>query len=60
MADGWGMTSEGGGATVGDHFYTPDLPGQDAGELGGPLYFDFSTGTNRNNVTIEGYLYLKP
>ncbi|UJA21238.1 hypothetical protein HJD18_14130 [Thermoleophilia bacterium SCSIO 60948] len=63
VADAWGQLGEGGGSERGDHFYTPNAPGQAAGEFGGPLYLDFRAGDpnpNRNTVTIEGYLFLKP
>jgi hypothetical protein len=46
----------------GDHFYTPDLPGQAAGEPGGPLYLNFVNGSGTNlgaDAYISGYLYLK-
>lgn len=64
VSDGWGRPTEGGGPDQsGDHLYTPNIPGQAAGEFGGPLYLNFQSGQpnpNRNTVTIEGYLYLKP
>jgi hypothetical protein len=46
---------------AGDHFYTPDLPGQAAGEPGGPLAINFQAGPQGvgGQVDIIGYLYLK-
>jgi hypothetical protein len=46
----------------GDHFFTPDLPGQGPGEVGGPLRFNWENGSGTHygsNVWIDGYLYLK-
>jgi hypothetical protein len=46
----------------GDHFYTPDIPGQAAGEPGGPLAINFQNGSGLSfgaEVDITGYLYLK-
>jgi hypothetical protein len=43
----------------GDHFYTPNIPGQQAGEVGGPLYLDFQFHSGGSTVKIHGYLYLK-
>jgi hypothetical protein len=45
----------------GDHFYTPDLPGQAPGEVGGPLNFNFKNGSGGGSgeVLVNGYLYLK-
>ncbi len=45
----------------GDHFYTPDIPGQAAGEVGGPLRFRFVGGgtRGRSDAYVDGYLYLK-
>lgn len=46
----------------GDHFYTPDIPGQAAGEVGGPLHLNFvngGPGDNGAEVYIYGYLYMK-
>lgn len=64
IADGWAQPTEGGTPEQGgDRLYTPDIPGQAAGEFGGPLYLNFQSGTptpNRNTVTFEGYLFLKP
>jgi hypothetical protein len=42
----------------GDHFFTPDIPGQSAGEVGGPLYLNYVNG-GVGEVYIHGYLYLK-
>ena len=46
----------------GDHFYTPDLPGQAPGEIGGPLTINFQNGSGTDfgaECWISGYLYLK-
>jgi hypothetical protein len=46
----------------GDRFYTPDLPGQAAGEPGGPLAINVQNGGSLSpsaEVDISGYLYLK-
>jgi hypothetical protein len=46
----------------GDHFFTPDLPGQGPGEVGGPLKFSFENGSGLDfgaKAWISGYLYLK-
>jgi hypothetical protein len=46
----------------GDHFFTPDLPGQAPGEVGGPLKLNFKNGSGIDRgaqVWITGYLYLK-
>jgi hypothetical protein len=46
----------------GDHFFTPDLPGQRPGEIGGPLGINFQNGSGTNfgaECWISGYLYLK-
>lgn len=44
-----------------DHFYTPNLPGQGPGEVGGPLKMDYSyhVGFQEQFFTFNGYLYLK-
>lgn len=49
------------GYPTGDHFYTPDLPGQGPGEPGGPLAINWQakTGGYAGEVDIYGYLYLK-
>jgi hypothetical protein len=44
------------GGSNGDHFYTPNLPGQAAGTVGGPLYINVTAGGAK--VEISGYLYL--
>ena len=47
---------------AGDHFYTPDLPGQGPGEVGGPLRFNFQNGSGTDlgaKLWVGGYLYLK-
>lgn len=48
------------GREIGDHFYTPDLPGQEAGEVGGPLFINFINGGagSVGHVYVHGYLYL--
>jgi hypothetical protein len=46
----------------GDHFYTPDLPGQAPGEVGGPLKLNFKNGSGDDfgaQSWVSGYLYLK-
>lgn len=46
----------------GDHFFTPDLPGAAAGEVGGPLKVNFVGGgwsEGGAELYIDGYLYLK-
>jgi hypothetical protein len=51
------------GSPHGDHFFTPDIPGQAAGEVGGPLYLNFVNGQGewgQGTVFIRGYLYLRP
>lgn len=48
------------GREIGEHFYTPDLPGQEAGEVGGPLNLNFVHGsTGPSRVYVDGYLYLR-
>ena len=47
------------GDGVRDDFYTPDLPGQKPGELGGPLHLNFNNGRYGADIYIEGYLYLR-
>jgi hypothetical protein len=47
---------------AGDHFFTPDLPGQGPGEVGGPLRFNFQNGSGTDigaKLWVGGYLYLK-
>ncbi len=49
------------GGDNGDRFYTPVLPGQRAGEVGGPLYLNWDAHPNDSgDVYIRGYLYLRP
>jgi hypothetical protein len=43
----------------GDHFYTPNLPGQLVGEVGGPLKMEYGPSTKGTAFTFNGYLYLK-
>jgi hypothetical protein len=46
----------------GDHFFTPDLPGQGPGEVGGPLKLNWQNGSGTDlgaQAWITGYLYLK-
>jgi hypothetical protein len=45
----------------GEHFYTPDLPGQAPGEVGGPLNFNFDNGSGggTGDVYVSGFLYLR-
>jgi hypothetical protein len=47
----------------GDFFYTPDLPGQKPGKVGGPLHLDYFQNEHEPGlpyeVKIDGYLYLK-
>jgi hypothetical protein len=57
IADGWAQDDRGG--TNGDHFFTPDVPGQAAGEIGGPLYLNFVNDGSFKYVYIYGYLFLK-
>jgi hypothetical protein len=50
-------------AAESDHFYTPELPGQGPGEVGGPLYLNVQNGSGLNlgaDAWINGYLFLKP
>jgi hypothetical protein len=45
-----------------DRFYTPDLPGAAAGEVGGPLKVNFVGGSwdeTGAEIYIDGYLYLR-
>jgi hypothetical protein len=48
------------GFPSGDYFYTPDLPGQAAGEPGGPLGINFQSKGIGATVDVSGYLYLRP
>lgn len=43
----------------GDHFFTPNLPGAAAGQVGGPLYVNFVNGAAGADAYIQGFLYLK-
>jgi hypothetical protein len=61
ISDGF-ATNDDKGYPNGDHFYTPDLPGAAAGEVGGPLYVNFVGGSwdeTGAELYIDGYLYLK-
>jgi hypothetical protein len=42
-----------------DHFYTPDLPGQFVGEVGGPLKMEYGPSPQGTAFTFNGYLYLQ-
>ena len=42
----------------GNKFYTPDLPGQEPGQPGGPLYLNFDSHRVTADVYIDGNLYL--
>jgi hypothetical protein len=57
-----GFAADDRGYPNGDHFYTPNIPGQGAGEVGGPLFLNFVNGSGTDfgaDVYIRGYLYLK-
>lgn len=58
--DKWTVVQDKGATT---EFFTPNLPGQKAGEPGGPLYLNFEGGKGAFNlgaeVHIKGYLYVK-
>ncbi|MBS1676007.1 MAG: hypothetical protein JST08_01355 [Actinobacteria bacterium] len=58
--DKWAVTTDS-GATA--EFFTPNLPGQRAGEPGGPLYLNFEGGKGAfglgAEVHIKGFLYVK-
>lgn len=50
------------GGSNGDYFFTPNLPGQGPGEVGGPLKLNFKNGSGTNfgaEAWISGYLFLK-
>ena len=56
------FAQSGDGYPNGNHFYTPNLPGQGPGEPGGPLAINFQNGTGTDwgaVADIWGYLYLK-
>jgi hypothetical protein len=57
ITDGFAQNDQ--GYPHGDHFYTPDLPGQAAGEVGGPLSIRVSYSGGIYSVKIDGFLYLK-
>jgi hypothetical protein len=60
VSDGFAENED--GYPAGDHFFTPDLPGQGAGEVGGPLHLNFKNGDWRDpgaELWVNGYLYLK-
>ena len=57
ITDGFAQNDQ--GYPNGDHFYTPNLPGQSAGEVGGPLKIDVEYSGGIYHVAINGYLYLK-
>ncbi len=53
--------NENGGGN-GDNFFTPNLPGQGPGEVGGPLKLNFQNGRGTDfgaQAWISGYLFLK-
>ncbi len=57
-----GFAANEAGYPVGDHFFTPNLPGARAGEVGGPLSVNFVGGSwdeSGAEIFIDGYLYLK-
>lgn len=58
--DSWRVTTDTGATT---EFFTPNLPGQKAGERGGPLYLDFEGGKGAFDlgaeVHIKGFLYVR-
>lgn len=58
--DKWTVTTDTGATT---EFFTPNLPGQKAGEPGGPLYLNFEGGKGAfglgAEVHIKGFLYVK-
>ena len=41
----------------GIHFYTPDLKGVIAGQMGGPLWINFVNGRLGATVHLHGFLY---
>jgi hypothetical protein len=58
--ESWTVTTDTGATTS---FFTPNLPGQKAGEPGGPLYLNFEGGKGAFNlgaeVHIKGFLYVR-
>lgn len=58
--DKWTVPTDTGGTA---EFFTPNLPGQKAGEPGGPLYLNFEGGKGAFDlgaeVHIKGFLYVK-
>jgi hypothetical protein len=56
----WTVPTDNGGTA---EFFTPNLPGQKAGEPGGPLYLNFEGGKGAfglgAEVHIKGFLYVK-
>jgi hypothetical protein len=58
--DSWTVTTDTGATT---EFFTPNFPGQKAGEPGGPLYLNFEGGKGAFDlgaeVHIKGFLYVK-
>jgi len=58
--DKWTVQTDTGGTV---EFFTPNLPGQKAGEPGGPLYLNFEGGKGAFDlgaeVHIKGFLYVK-
>lgn len=57
MVDRAIVRTDTGGTT---EFFTPNLPGQAAGEPGGPLYLNFENGKGLGaDAYINGYLYVK-
>jgi hypothetical protein len=58
--DSWKVITDTGATT---EFFTPNLPGQKAGEPGGPLYLNFEGGKGAFDlgaeVHIKGFLYVR-
>jgi hypothetical protein len=55
-----GFAANGFGNPNGDRFFTPNLPGQAQGEVGGPLAINVqSLSTGGASAWISGYLYLR-
>jgi hypothetical protein len=61
VTDGFAQNNS--GYPNGPHFYTPDIPGQDPGDEGGPLNFKYESRGQAPLVSadiyIKGFLYLK-